>query len=552
MTHQIPQTIILSNNVLTCAEDQFAGPAGIAVVEGRISAFGQRDEILALAGLGTEVVDFGDWTVLPGFIDPHAHGEVGSRMKALTVDCRAPGCKTIGDVQRVLREALHTARDGWLVGQANLFFDQKLEDKRLPTRDELDEVSTDVAIALRCGGHVTVLNTRGMERAGIDEEYEAVSQSLTGTPEVLRDEKGRPTGVVQEMDTLLPLPTLSEGELRDALEDGLIELFTRYGVTTIGEIGETRAGLAAMSDLHCTGTAAPRIMDYLWVPGLASLEEACGHADWSPKEADPDLFRVHGVKIFSDGGFSAKSAAMKRPYAQAHGHCGHLAMSETELEEARLRTARAGLQLAVHSNGDRAQQAVCIAIERANRALPADVPPARIEHAGNFLPDFDGTTEQWRQAGILPAPQPGFIYNYGEFIPEYVGAYAEQGRFPFRRLLDEGWPISSSSDVYVGSEQQQTNPLFSVACAVGRRAFSGAILEPEQAVSTYEALQMHTRYAAITLGVGHDRGTLEVDKLADLCVLESNPLSAEVDELSCIAVKEVWRSGERIFTGDER
>jgi predicted amidohydrolase YtcJ len=106
-------------------------------------------------------------------------------------------------VLQVLRDNLGRADHGWLVGQGNLFFDQKLADRRLPTRAELDSVSTTVALAVRAGGHVTVLNTRALELAEITRAYEAPEHSVTGKPIVEREPSGEPSGVVTEMDNLL-------------------------------------------------------------------------------------------------------------------------------------------------------------------------------------------------------------------------------------------------------------------------------------------------------------------------------------------------------------
>ena len=151
--------------------------------------------------------DVGARPLLPGFVDVHAHVEVACRAAYGTVDCRAPECSTVDDVLEALRAGLDAGREsGWIVGQANLFFDRKLREGRLPTRAELDRVSGDVGIALRAGGHITVLNTRALELAGIDRGYAPPAHSITGKPIVERAADDEPTGVVKEMDNVLPLP----------------------------------------------------------------------------------------------------------------------------------------------------------------------------------------------------------------------------------------------------------------------------------------------------------------------------------------------------------
>jgi predicted amidohydrolase YtcJ len=543
--------IVLAGRVITMAGTDPAGPAAIAVQDGKVLAVVSRQDADKYTGPDTRIVNAGSRTVMPGFVDPHAHSEVAARTLYLTVDCRAPECATIPDVLARLTEALPHARDGWIVGQANLFFDQKLAEQRFPTREELDSVSTDVAIALRCGGHITVLNSRGLEMAGIDAHYQAVTHSVTGKPTVERDAQGNPTGVVKEMDKLLPLPTLDEAELETAIAEGLTSLFTQFGVTTIGEITESVEGIRLYDRNLGSGAAAVRMLLYLWVPGTVTLEQACSHRSWLAFESADDMIRVHGVKMFSDGGYSAASAAMKRPYALDAHSCGEVAMTAEQLADALRQTARSGLQLAVHANGDRAQEHVCAAFadERAN--LPTGAPRPRVEHAGNFLPDYEEGTAAWRKAGIIPVPQPVFLYNFGEFIPTYVGDYANSGQFSFRKLLDDGWPISGSSDVWIGSEQQQTNPFFSIACCVRRRSFHGHRIEPDQAVSVLEAIKMHTLSAAAAMGVEDSRGSIEPGKLADFIVVDRDPLSCPEEEIASIRVEQVFIGGEPVYAAQE-
>jgi predicted amidohydrolase YtcJ len=155
-------------------------------------------------------------------------------------------------------------------------------------------------------------------------------------------------------------------------------------------------------------------------------------------------------------------------------------------------------------------------------------------------------------AGIVPVPQPVFIYNFAEFIPDYVGEYARQRQFPLRRLIDDRWPVSGSSDVWVGSEIGQTNPFLSIASAVSRRTFHGLQLDTAQQVTVYEALQMHTLGGAYALGEEHTRGTLEVGKFADLIALDRDPRQVPADELCEVTVTDVFLAGEPVFSRSEQ
>lgn len=545
--HIVADNVVLAGRLLTMTGygDEPDEPTAVVIADDRIAAVVPAAEAGAWVGEDTTVFDWRDKVVMPGFVDPHAHSEVAAKATHQMVDVRAPGCPDIPSVLQRLREEKDSARDGWLVGQANLFYDQKLAERRFPTREELDTVSTELAVAIRAGGHLSILNSTALERAGITAEYEAVEYSVTGKPSVMRDESGAPTGVVTEMDKLLGFPELSRAETEDALVNGIGQLFTTHGVTTIGEISDSVDGLRMFDHAIAQEQISARMVIYLWSPGTVSIDEACSYADWLELESPPERFTIHGVKVFADGGYSAKRAALSRPYADdCHSH-GELALSADEIADFAKRARAAGLQLAIHANGDRAQLAVCDTLT----AIADDLPPGptvRIEHAGNFVPDYESLTQAWTAARIMPVPQPVFLYSFGQFIPGYVGDYAQGRQFPFRRMIDDGWNVSGSSDVWVGSEIGQTNPFLSIASAVGRWTFHNQVMSPEQAVSTYEALQMHTIGGAAVMGLQDSRGTVETGKFADLIALNHDPLNTAADELRDLVVTDVLLGGAHV------
>jgi predicted amidohydrolase YtcJ len=540
-----PDRVLVSENVITMAAD--TGPAdGLLIRGGRIERLIRRDEVPGLASDGAVVDDVGSRPILPGFIDVHAHAEVAAWAAYGTVDCRAPECGGVEDVLAVLSDAVGAGTSEWVVGQGNLFLDRKLREGRLPTRDELDRVSRTVPIALRAGGHLSVLNSRALEAAGIDREYQPPTSSITGQPTVIRDSGGEPTGVIKEMDNLLPLRKQDRATLTAAIRNGLATMFQSHGVTTIGEISETVQGIEVMDELARRGDLGVRVRVYLWAPGTMPLDDACRWPGRLALRASPDLLRIQGVKLFADGGYSAKMAATGQAYLGEGEHRGAIALAESQLSAALEATRDAGLQLAVHANGDRAQEWVCGVIERAGGA-PGGALRTRVEHAGNFVPHA-AIPDAWQRAGIIPVPQPVFLYTFGDYFEDYLGDYGTRGRFPFAQLSADGWRLSASSDVWVGSERDATNPLFGVWCAVRRQSYAGRIIDPDQALSVEAALRMYTVDAAWTLGEEDRRGSLEAGKDADVIVLDRDPRSVAVDDIPSVRVDAVYQGGRPVYS----
>ncbi len=541
--------IVASRRIYTMADGaRGALDGGVVVGDGVIQELVPRDQLDSRRAENTRVIDVEERPVLPGFVDPHAHVEVACRAAYGTVDIRAPECSNVADIQDRLAAALPDAEaTGWVVAQANLFFDRKLEERRLPTRKELDHVSSTIPIAVRAGGHVTVLNSAALKQSGIDRDYVPPARSVTGKPIVeFCSCHHEPTGVVKEMDNLLPFPLEDQDSITAALRTGIHEAFTRNGVTTIGEISETVDGIACMDRLAARNALPVRMLVYLWSPGTMPIEQGCDWRTHFSLTTDAQDLRIQGIKLFADGGYSAASAAVKSEYVHVEDpHCGQIALSEQEIEQALGLTGDAGLQLAIHANGDRAQEWLCEMIERYSGLAPTGLSP-RIEHAGNFRPDPE-TSTRWQRAGIVPMPQPVFLYTFGDYFVDYLGDYGSRGRFPFRTLLDDGWPLSASSDVWVGSEREATSPLFGVWCCVARESYAGKVIDPEQALSVAEALRMHTLGGAQAMGEAHSRGSIEPGKLADLAILERDPHTAATADLRRLRVDMTILGGRVVY-----
>jgi predicted amidohydrolase YtcJ len=454
--------LVRSDALFTMDQTVQARPGAVVVRDGMIAAVLPRD---APGPAGLPALDAGARAVLPGFVDPHVHLEMMATAMYGAVDCHTPPCASVDDVLTALsgQADLRHARGGWLVGQGGLFAARRFAEQRLPTRHDLDKVSADFPIALRFGAHVTIVNTRGLRAL-------PCGLRLTGDQQVCLDASGEPTGELHELFYQLPVPPLTGSEMRQALGETARRHLTRHGVTTIGEITNTPPGMRAMACLAGSAALPMAVHAFAWAPGTVPFSEVFSPRlrERFPATAD---YTVRGVKLFVDGGFSARGAAVLRPYRGSES-LGRIAFGQAELTDLVRRADASDLQVAAHVNGERAQRLLCDAAVSARSGAGGagrGVLPVRLEHAGNVLTSRR-TMDWWARAGAVPVVTAGFVWSLGTFIPESAGDYTRPGLFPFRELIDQGWQVASCSDC-AASEFAQANPMFGVQCAVARRSF---------------------------------------------------------------------------------
>jgi predicted amidohydrolase YtcJ len=506
----------------------------IAISGDRIAWVGSRADARDHLGAVGRTLDLGGATVLPGFIDAHNHVILLGHWLG-QVDCSAAAVGSVAGIVDAIATRARTVPAGtWI--EARGYDDTRLADGRHPSRADLDVATRDHPVLLRhVSGHMSVVNSRGLELSGI----------RPGTPDPVggridRDVRGDPTGLLQEQATsLVPVPFTPQDQA--ALEASLRSGGRAYlgaGVTGSHEAGifsppELSAFQAAWAD----GWLAQRT--YLmfridFVPAIEALGLQGGFGD--------ARLRFGAIKLVADGSLIGRTAAVSQPFLDdpAPDNTGLLTIPPAELHDLIWRGHRLGWQMAIHAIGDRAIETVLDGFEAAMTRLARPDPRHRIEHCGVLRPDL---IRRIRDLGVVPVSQPPFIAEFGDGFLRHLGHARCQLTYPLRALLAEGIPVAGSSDSPVSSYR----PLVGIQAAVTERTADGVPFAPGEGLTAEEAIRLYTRNAAYASFDEGRVGTIAAGKLADLVILDSNPITAEPEAIAGIPVLATMVGGDMVY-----
>jgi predicted amidohydrolase YtcJ len=492
----------------------------------RIVAVGNAAQVRQLAASGARVVNLEGRALMPGFIDAHSHFP-GSGLFAVISDLNSPpigAVRSIEDVVAGLRErGKQTGAGKWVVGMG--YDDSLLAEKRHPTRADLDRVATDRPVtAIHVSGHLAAVNSEGLKQLGY----------TRGTPDpangrVRRDANGEPDGVLEEGPAERVMKLVIQPGAWDAIR------IVRRANTDYLSAGVTTAqnGYARESDMVAVARASrfgiTPLRTILW----PSYEVADHLLDGSFTFAtrDPLWVRQGAVKIQADGSIQGYTANLREPYFKPPGDDpsfrGYARMKKEELMERVVRYHRAGLQVAVHGNGDAAIDDVLDAFAAAQQAQPR--PDARhiIVHAQMAR---DDQLDRMKTLGVIPSFFVLHTYYWADRHRDiFLGPERTARISPTRGAVDRGLRFTLHADTPV----VPMNPLRIVWSAVNRRSTSGAVVGPEQRIDTMRALRAVTIDAAFQHFEENEKGSLEPGKLADLVILDRSPLDdpEHIDEI---------------------
>jgi predicted amidohydrolase YtcJ len=512
--------LFLVNGLFHAQDPSYPNATAVAIRDGRLWAVGGDDEIRALAAPDQRVIDLEGRRVLPGLTDSHFHyydWALGLRRLPLAA------ATSLADVRaRVAKRASEIPPDHWLLGQG--WNETRWPDPRIPTRDDLDDVSPGHPLILwRNDLHLAVVNSRALREAGITGDTPDPPEGV-----INRDESGQPTGILRELainlvTDVIPAPT--EDETIDAMRQGFTILH-RLGLTGVHDYrimggADGPPAFRAYQRLQAAGKMDLRM--WMHIPG-ERLDEAI--ALGLRTGVGDDHLRVGHVKLFSDGGQGARTAWMLEPYEDT-GDCGMPLTPMEEIAQAIHRADGAGLAVAIHAIGDRANRALIGTFEQVLKGEreSATAPPAaphRIEHVQMIRPD---DVVRLGRLGVVASVQP---IHAPDDIPMVETSVGPRGRFayPFRDMLDAGVTMAFGSDCPVASP----NPLWGIHAAVTRQQRDGEPQGgwyPRQRLTVAEAVWGYTMGTALVSGRETSLGSITPGKLADLVVLDRDIFALE-------------------------
>ncbi len=530
--------------ILTMAGDQPAYAEALAVKDGRIVFVGTKTGAMKHKGPATRSVDLSGKTLMPGFIDGHAHLlQFGSQAVGATLLAPPDGLvNTMDDVVAQLKAfgaGPDVARTGWIFGMG---YDDALLGRH-PTRQDLDKVSMDIPVlAVHISGHFSAMNTAGLKAVGITPE--------TPDPEggkIRREGDGKtPNGVLEELASIPYAVAILNPTRQDDKDYFLtrgLELAKRYGYTTAVEgrlMGTANADLMSAAKNGLLDIDVIGWQDYTGIDQL----------DKFYSKRYRDHYRLGGLKITLDGSPQGRTAWRTTPYlippdGQNPGYKGYPAIPDTRQVQAYMDKAYANeWPVKVHANGDAAIDQMLAALRPVVQKHGVRPGEAILVHGQFIRPD---QIPQLKELGIFPSMFPMHTFYWGDWYGKIIGSDKAAQISPMRSIMNSGLHVTTHTDAPVALP----NLMQVVWATVNRVSRSGNVIGGGERVTAYEALKMVTLWSAEQFGEADQKGSIEVGKQADFVVLSNNPVAIEPMQINKIVVVETIKNGKTVYVRKE-
>lgn len=508
----------------------------------KILFVGTKQEALNLVkdDVNSKIIDLQGHTMIPGFVDSHSHFSRAGVDAVSRVALNSPPVGNVDSVSALLqvlqKKAETVAPNEWIIGIG--YDDTLLKEQRHPTRQELDTVSATNPIWItQVSNHMGVANSAALHLAGVDES--------TPNPEggvLHRDTDGKLNGLIEESAMFLirkHLPDVSPS-IPAAIE-AANNIYLQVGVTTANEGGV--GGILGDRADFC---------DYLKITDKIQKVRLILNAYYTRvDECDAmhflsDKISIQGTKLLADGSIQGYTGYLSKPYHTAHQgdttYCGYPWQSREKLCKTIDSLHSKGLQCYIHCNGDAAIDDVLYAFEQAQQHHPRTDCRHVLVHCQMARED---QLDKMKALGIIPSFFVPHVYYWGDRHRHiFLGEERASNLDPCRWALERNIPFTLHCDTPVVPQ----NPLLTIWSAVNRVTSSGMPLgADQQSISPLEALRAYTINAAHQFFLENKLGSLEAEKLADMVILDENPLACDSMHIKDIQVLETIVGGESVF-----
>ena len=540
-----PELIVFNADIRTVDKNQNRAEA-FAIKHGRFVAVGNNEEVLDLKGATTESINANGATIVPGFIDSHTHLSSGSK---IVTGINLTGIREKSVWLEMIAERVKTMEPGeWLLGGR---WDYTFENKGLPTRWELDNVSPNNPVALSdIDGHSMWVNSLAIEKANI----RANSEVPLGGQILVNESSGEPNGILLEgaMQLIWDAPTyIRDSDLsRDKIEQ-VLDYANSFGITGVHDMS-SRIELDKYKDLAINKKLYVRVFwgehsKFSQEDDNTNNEKIINQLISEYKFHDQDrgpLIEYGFIKYVIDGVLSTHTAALIDPYSDRPEIVGEPFYIQGEINRLVKRANSLGMPVAIHAIGDRGVKMALNAFEYSGNTSLAN----RIEHIEIIEPsDIDRFKKLNVTASMQPNHGTGVI---GKYITPRVGLEREKYAYVWNDFLRSEVRLALSSDF----STSPFSPLVQLADAVFRESPSGLYegpWYPQQALSFEQALYAYTQVGADLAGWGDQIGSISVGKWADFVVLDgalNDPVGRELKQRSVAAT---YLAGRKVFSADD-
>jgi len=525
-------TLLINGNFYTMKEEGDRVSA-VGIDQGRIVFAGSRDSSAAYSAKKT--IDLKGKTVFPGFGDSHLHLYAYCQNQATV---KLDDAKSLDEVIEAMKEKAEvTERGKWIKGTG--FDHTKFLENRMPTRWDLDRISTVHPIVIRrCCLHAMVANSLAIQMAEISGQE---LDELKGLIEL--EDDGSMNGIFREkataiFDEIVPNPLSDPAEKKRIMIDTFHDMVSK-GLTSVhtyaAKIWNYEEDVTAYRELEQNGALPIRV--------VVSLDEFFAPEE-KPLIKDPFHKVQYGsYKLFTDGSLGARSASLTEPYSDDQENYGISIDKEKLIAEVRKACGK-GLQPAIHAIGDRALDLTMDAIETVMKEEQhAASFPIRIIHAQMVRED---QLERLKKLPVVLDIQPIFLCTDLYWIESRLGKDRIKDTYLWKTLMGAGLILAGGSDCPVESY----DPIKGIHAAVMRQDLTGFPPEgwhPQERLTVYEAICLFTKNIAYMTGDEDVLGTIEINKFADLTVLEEDPFQIGPEKLRDVKVAMTFVAGEKVF-----